>query len=352
MICPFLELENRQSTDASEHIVRASDDAESEDNKNKDDEDDAESESSSLSFDALSSAEPSEASDAPETSLSTWRKQRLKLQAHIEDTVDRLHGLALQMEEAGANHRRRRVELYRQKERPLAAFEGYKALALHKAKLQFVEASASFLERLAESFARRRLRFEYLEEHQKKRAIDTHKPVQLEAPAPRSQSKSEADDKPLDEADDKPLDVTEEKKPSSYLQDQRTVHSGTVETKLDPRPQPKRPEKAESVASVALRNTGFPPPPRCVNSTSFQCPYCRLEFRSQEAEKSRWRYVLPLRHIFLNHANPQIHKAALAQLITSHVKKADTSCKISNHTFAPGRAALRRSMCRTHSKGC
>ncbi|KAK4073274.1 hypothetical protein Purlil1_13113 [Purpureocillium lilacinum] len=58
-----------------------------------DDEDDAESDASTLSFDALSSAEQSEASCASENPDLASRKRKLALQAHIEDTIDRLHGL-------------------------------------------------------------------------------------------------------------------------------------------------------------------------------------------------------------------------------------------------------------------
>lgn len=256
-----------------------------------DDEDSSASESSSLSFDALSSNEPSESGN----------NRLLELQVHIEDTIDRLHGHALRIEAAGANHRRKRVELYRQRAEVRTAYDGFKTLALHMAKLEFNKASEHFLDRLAESFARRRIRLEYLERHQKKRAIDTHPPVQLEAPslAPLPLSKPEGGDKPPDATVEKLFpDLKRVPVPSSRPQDQRTMYSGTVQTKLDPDPPPRRPEKAESVASVVLRKVGFPPPPRCANGVSFRCPYCRLEFHAHEAEKARWRYVFSS-HIYL-----------------------------------------------------
>ncbi|KAH7127824.1 hypothetical protein B0J13DRAFT_645877 [Dactylonectria estremocensis] len=73
----------------------------------------------------------------------------------------------------------------------------------------------------------------------------------------------------------------------SRLQDQRTIYSATENTKLVMRPGPRPPERIESVASVALRHTGFPPPPKFIGGV-FQCPCCRLEFRALEAEKARW----------------------------------------------------------------
>ncbi len=79
------------------------------------DEDDAESDASELSFEALSSAEYSEASCAHGTSDLPLRQRNVALQAHIEDTIDRLHGLALKIDDAEASHRRRPLEVCRQK---------------------------------------------------------------------------------------------------------------------------------------------------------------------------------------------------------------------------------------------
>ncbi|KAM0520622.1 hypothetical protein ACHAPE_003019 [Trichoderma viride] len=82
--------------------------------------DDAQSDSSSLSFVSLSSSEKSEAEadgaidDVPSAS----EKRHAALRTHIEDTIDRLHGHALQIDHAGAKHRREQIELYRQKEGP------------------------------------------------------------------------------------------------------------------------------------------------------------------------------------------------------------------------------------------
>ncbi|KAE9570113.1 hypothetical protein CGMCC3_g13710 [Colletotrichum fructicola] len=68
--------------------------------------------------------------------------------------------------------------------------------------------------------------------------------------------------------------------------DQQTIYSATERTKLE-RSVERRQERAESVVSIALRHPGFPPPPK-ITGHSFQCPYCRLDFRAAEAEKARW----------------------------------------------------------------
>ncbi|KAF6809397.1 hypothetical protein CPLU01_15508 [Colletotrichum plurivorum] len=99
--------------------------------------------------------------------------ERQILQRHIEDTIDRLHGHALQINRAGAGHRRERVKLYPQKPEPGHAYKAYETLARLKAKDQFPKAEDELVSRMV-SFARRRTRFDYLKEHQKKRAVESH----------------------------------------------------------------------------------------------------------------------------------------------------------------------------------
>ncbi|KAL7919843.1 hypothetical protein ACQKWADRAFT_300213 [Trichoderma austrokoningii] len=265
----------QQPDNSPEHVVKTYDGS---------DDDDAPSDSSSLSFTSLSSSDKSEEEGAINDAPSESEKLHAALRGHIEDTIDRLHGHALQIDRAGAKHRRERIELYRQKDGPKWAYEAYKELAKRAAKSYFPSASEAFRQRLGESFARRRIRFEYLAEHQKKRAINmvVHKPQPSLAKAPTGS---------IDP--DKPTHVpkTHEANADAFSQrvshDQYTVYSATVNTKLDMQPQPRRQERAESVASVALRHPGFPPPPRLYGD-SFQCPYCRLEFRANEAGKERW----------------------------------------------------------------
>lgn len=134
--------------------------------------DDAHSDSSSLSFLSLSSSEKSETDGVTNDAPSASEKRHTALRRHIEDTIDRLHGHALQIDRAGAKHRRERIDFYRQKEGPKWAYEGYKELATRAAKSYFPSASEAFRQRIGESFARRRIRFEYLAEHQKKRAVE------------------------------------------------------------------------------------------------------------------------------------------------------------------------------------
>ncbi len=220
--------------------------------------------------------------------MSKWRKQSVALQGHIDDTIDRLHGHALQIHDAGVQHRRKRVKIYRQKEGPKWAYEGFKELAIRKAKQEFPLASDVFRQRIAESFARRRIRFEYLREHQKKRAVDMIEQEQEQDLSLQPQPEPEGADSPAPAVGAQRAPNKANVAVPVRLQEQHTVYSATVETKLDPRPQPKRPKRAESVASVALGNPGFPPPPK-LRGGGFQCPYCWLEFSAREAEKYRWR---------------------------------------------------------------
>ncbi|ROW15179.1 hypothetical protein VPNG_03035 [Cytospora leucostoma] len=205
--------------------------------------------SSFISFKSLSSLRASSAAD--DDTAPPWEQRKNALQRHIEDTIDRLHGHAGDIERAGATHRRARMEVYLQKDRNEEALGGFRNIALRKINTDFPAASSVFRGRMADSVARRRMRFRYLEEHQKKRSIDNS--------PPRDQLKVKA-----------------------------AQTTATKITKLDVRPQSKQKQPAESVASVALKNPGFPPPPP-LDGSSFQCPYCRLEFRASEAQKDRWR---------------------------------------------------------------
>ncbi|KAK4063855.1 hypothetical protein Trihar35433_8563 [Trichoderma harzianum] len=249
--------------------------------------DDAQSDSSSLSFMSLSSSDESEAEgDIVDPASLASEKCNTALKRHIEDTIDRLHGYAQLIDYAGGRHRRERIELYLQKEGPKWAYEGYRRLANQVAKSYFPSASEAFRQRIGESFARRRIRFEYLAEHQKKRAViaaATHQPQYPPAKVPSKSKDAEGlthVPKSLETAH-----LSNQRDP----QDEHTIYSATVDTKLDMQPQPKRQERAESVASVALRHPGFPPPPQvCDETDSFQCPYCRLEFRACEAGRDRW----------------------------------------------------------------
>ncbi|KAH7176809.1 hypothetical protein EDB81DRAFT_50270 [Dactylonectria macrodidyma] len=240
---------------------------------------DGDSDGSSLSFDSLTSSDDSRMRD----STDDVDKRKIKLRDHIEDTIDRLHGHERQIENSGAKHRQERVKLYCEKEGPSWAFNGYKELATRKANDEFKLASDTIKKRIAESFARRRIRFEYLERHQKKRAavIVAPKPLPLAPQLAPADGSSVAIKKPI--VPEKPSNTPMRR----ILQDQRTIYSATENTKLVMRPGSKLPERAESVASVALRHIGFPPPPRVTDGV-FQCPYCRLEFRAREAEKARW----------------------------------------------------------------
>ncbi|KAF3074221.1 SNF1 protein kinase subunit beta-3 [Trichoderma lentiforme] len=247
---------------------------------------DAQSDSSSLSFISLSSSDKSEADGAiGDPASSASEKCNAALKRHIEDTIERLHGHAVLIDSAGSRHRRERIELYRQKEGPKWAYEGYRRLANQAVKTYFPSASEAFRQRIGESFARRRIRFEYLVEHQKKRVVNAV--ATLPQPSPSTVPSQSKDPDGLTHLS-KPQE-TANYSSQHVPQDQHTIYSATVNTKLDMQPQARRQERADSVASVALRRPDFPPPPQlCDKANSFQCPYCRLEFRACEARSDRW----------------------------------------------------------------
>ncbi|RSL89803.1 hypothetical protein CDV31_015805 [Fusarium ambrosium] len=248
--------------------------------------DDVSSNSSQLSFDSLTSLPRSIEEEPSKKYLDASSARELALRRHIQATIERLHGHALRIEGAGAQHRRERIELYRQKPSQSWLYDRYKELASQKAHVQFPLASDTFKERIAESFARRRIRFDYLRDHHKKRAIQSQG-IELPStpetePDPRFQDNvgttlQAEDDEPSFKAD---------QPPQPRPQDQKTIYTTTEDTKLDMGRPKSEPKRTESVASITLRPE-LPPPPY-FSGTAFQCPYCRLEFRAAEADKNRW----------------------------------------------------------------
>jgi len=244
----------------------------------------SESDTSSLFYDSLSSSEDSQHRDAEGDAAPSRQAPNLALKRHIGDTIDRLQEQANRIERAGAQHRRR-VERYQQQERPKQVYEGYQKFGRWKANEQFTLASETIRERIAESFARRRIRFEYVKEHQKKRAA-----------AEFAQTSTSVDPTLQIDNDDLVALATPGKKVSKkrdtantpYPVDQQTLFSATINTKYDFRLEPTIKERAESVRSVVLQHAGFPPPPH-IEDGKFVCPYCLLEFSAREAEKGRWR---------------------------------------------------------------
>lgn len=247
---------------------------------------DSESDASSLSFDSLSSSEGSQSRSATDDHSAPGQRRNLELRRHIGDTIDRLHGQARRIERAGAQHRRKRIEVFREKERAKQMYEGFVKLGIWKANEQFKSASNTIKERMAESFARRRIRFEYLKEHQKKRAVDMLiLPDIGVAPLPEGNN---AKDKALVEQKREATTTPNVSGTTTYPQDQRTLFSATVNTTYNLPPERSQKARAESVRSIALRHPGFPPPPQILDG-KFECPYCLLEFRDREAEQGRWR---------------------------------------------------------------
>jgi len=250
------------------------------------------SDTSSLSFEPLSSSEDSDTDVSNEVMASLETKRKSNLRNHIGETIDRLHGIARQIQWAGAQHRRERVDRYRNKPGPQEMFLMFKGLALQKAQNHFKLATNTMQDRIAESFARRRIRFEYLKEHQKKVTMAMSLPHQPEPTSSRAPqftdesgqvSTSEPPLKPNDNAN-APVQTPGH--------DDGTLYSATQNTKFAKVPETQLEEPAESVRSVVIRHSGFPPPPDVSKTDSFECPYCRLEFPAREAKMGRWRYIV------------------------------------------------------------
>ncbi|KAF0320090.1 ankyrin repeat protein [Colletotrichum asianum] len=246
----------QQPADSIQHLKKA--DIET-------DHSDSGSDDSSLSFDSLSSLDDAESRQGRE-GVTLEGKQTLMLRKHVEDTE--------------------RVKVYVEKDGPMFAYQGYKEIAYRRAKAQFPLASDILHQRMADSFARRRIRFDYLREHQKKRAVELSK-IETKSTASRQAESAPVGHFPrvsTAKAEEPPK--VAERHIEQQPKDQQTIYSATERTKLE-RPVKRRPGRAKSVVSIALRHPGFPRPPR-ITSHSFQCPFCRLDFRAVEGEKARW----------------------------------------------------------------
>ncbi|KAJ5738448.1 hypothetical protein N7493_001603 [Penicillium malachiteum] len=246
--------------------------------QSKKDDDNSEDDESDDSFCylSLSSSDDSEANLGIDPTPSRKTKQRRALQKHISDTIDRLNSHARQIERAGARHRRERFELYQEKDGPKEVYEGFKRLASWRANENFKSAPSTIKSRIAESVARRRIRFEYPKEPQRKRAVSLDYQT---ANLPR-----ELQVNPLGPAVAIPEEQREkiEATKSKVSVHQGTILSATVNRKLDMKPEIKRPERVESVASVALRHPGFFPPLKVHRGSQhgmhdFEPYFCMLE---------------------------------------------------------------------------
>ncbi|KAF6801192.1 ankyrin repeat protein [Colletotrichum sojae] len=154
--------------------------------------------------------------------------ERQTLQRHIEDTIDRLHGHALQIDRAGDGHRRERVKLYQQKPEHSYAYEAYETLASLKAKDQFPKADKN------------------------SRATGRKEDV---LPKPIASQRN-----------DSPRIIDD----SSRFRggEQHTVYSATVNTKLELRPEPVAPQRAEAWLLFWPVMINFHPPLRSLAQVS------------------------------------------------------------------------------------
>lgn len=247
---------------------------------------DSDSRGSSLSFDSLSSLDNTNAA-APTEDVNPGDRVSIELRGHVEDTIVRLHGHALQIDRAAAKHRQKRLELYQERDETKFDYEAYKRIGLFRgAKVHFNSASNAIKERMADSLARRRVRFDYLKRHQKKRAHNQHQRPDLSMVSkPMIVLQERHSETPSTRNHGAP--TVPFSPPGQPLKDQQTFYSATVNTKLELGSAIGQQKRAESVISIAQEHPDFPRPPKVAGS-SFFCPYCRLNFRASEAEGQHW----------------------------------------------------------------
>ncbi|KAH7091461.1 hypothetical protein FB567DRAFT_518742 [Paraphoma chrysanthemicola] len=235
-------------------------------------------------LETLSSSDESENSDVERTAIQKSDANDAIWQ-HIGQTLDRLQGYAKRIEQAGAEHRQKRLDTYRRKQRTKQAYEGFRRIGEMRAKAHFRKAPAYILSRIADSFARRRTRFEYIREHQRKREAKVFIVSEPGIIVKHLNKQSELRTKPV-RSTTTPSARNIQRKLRPH--DQQTILSQTVDTEYRMGSRLMKVRRAESVRSVTLEHPGFPKPPLAQDGI-FCCPYCSLHFHEQELEVHRWR---------------------------------------------------------------
>ncbi|UKZ64246.1 uncharacterized protein TrAtP1_005465 [Trichoderma atroviride] len=225
-------------------------------------------------------SEPSEDDDAaPPSHSRTWTS--------IENTITSLRQLAITVQRAGNQHRQERTERFKTNNAEL--YQLFERCARQKVEHLFPNASIILQERMARSVATRRIRFLYLNRHQKKiSTLGKTAPVLQREPEP-----IEAD--PAQAAS--PAGYQETRDIASPSLRTRTginpsiILSNTIATKLDIKNlHPAQNKRAESVTSVVIPTGTFPSIPKMDSTgTSFTCPFCFLICPAEEAKgKKQW----------------------------------------------------------------
>ncbi|KAL8418965.1 hypothetical protein RB594_002249 [Gaeumannomyces avenae] len=278
---------NEDPLAAVERTSKGSGDSEGEDGDGKG------SDISSLSFPSLSSFE---SSADEEEAFAGSNSGASALWTHIEDTIDRLHGLARRIQDAGAKDRQERIARYSMKPGPSQVSKLIFDIAtemLQRGDL-LGRATEVIKERVAESFTRRRTKFAYLKSHETRRFIDPPAdPSARPAAVCRASNYREQEGPALatQQASDglSALPQVQAKIPAK----EGTIYTRTQNTQLQDTPEMRQPERPESVASTIIRRQDFPKAPDVTGKDGFMCPYCRLYFPAREARMDRWRH-----HVF------------------------------------------------------
>ncbi|MCJ1425603.1 hypothetical protein MMC29_003503 [Sticta canariensis] len=205
----------------------------------------------------------------------------------IQETIDRLNRLAAMIRRSGKKHRQLRIERYLDKPSNLEVHQRIKMLALWKVEYFFPQASEALRERMAESIAKRRSRFFYIKQHQRKTSTPNYPQPAPQAPV----DYEEAHALPQSPDPDNELPVLIRPQIFEPFVVSSTILSGTEVTKLDQNLlRAIREDRPETVASAYLSLSGFPNPPKvCSTETSFLCPYCCLERPMKEARGELWK---------------------------------------------------------------
>lgn len=230
--------------------------------------DDSSDRSSASSHKLLSSSDDDE--DLPTSLSNIW--------ASIQETMTSLRQLASTVRLAGSKHREERIQWFLNFDHNKQVYEVFEKFSRQSIDYMFPKASETLRKRIAASIATRRIRFFYLELHQKKTSPHNEPPRQ-----------GENEDEVLPETQAGQEQKVWHMLPHEHNRDMSlqpsVILSDTLVTKLDPKQldhSMDKEKRAESVTSVKISTGKFPPIPKKDPGGSFTCPYCFLILPTKE----------------------------------------------------------------------
>lgn len=222
------------------------------------------------------------------------REDIAEAKSEVEDVISRLIRLSASIRQSGSLHRDSKADRYIDRDENgndlTAQFANIASLVVdHK----FPDADETIRNRLAQSIARRRNRFEYRRKHQQKLA----RPYPLKQQLPTLQRPGLSGRVPPPALPGKSIALPAMSEPNlQQVEPTERLPSHTSASLLDPErfKMPSKPtsSKASTVLSgspTQAATLSFPRAPHVGRNDVFECPYCCILYPAKEARGKYWK---------------------------------------------------------------